>query len=337
MRRLRSLHKVRKEVIAPDEAATTAPFFIVGAGRSGTTLLRMMLASHSRLSIPPETWYLTPLVERFSLDRPLTGDEIEEAVSIITGHDRWQDLKLDAQEYRREVSRLTDPFLRDVVEVVYRRYQQADGKVRWGEKTPQYINIVPQLLTMYPDARFINIVRDGRDVAKSNQVAGWAGNGWHANTRWWIEAIEWYWRWDRSAARDRILLVHYEDLVLDTETVLRKICRFIGEEFEPQMLSWERVVDKQVPVRERKSQTKLKFKIGEEGVARWKREMSARQTFICEAYMGSSLRRLGYELRYASPLWAPVFSLTRLCYPIAYPGYEFAMRIRGGLKNRFFK
>jgi hypothetical protein len=174
-------------------------------------------------------------------------------------------------------------------------------------------------------------------VAKSNQVVGWAGNGWHAHTRWWIEAVECYWRWARSGVRDRILLVYYEDLVLETETTLREICRFIGEEFEPQMLSWERIVDREVAVRERNFQTKLKLKIGAEGITRWKREMSARQTFICEAFMGSNLRRLGYELRHAGRLWVPIFALTRVGYRTVYPVYELATRIRRGLRNRFFK
>jgi Sulfotransferase family len=319
----------------PEGAATTGPFFIVGCGRSGTTLLRMMLASHSRLSIPPETWYLIPLVQRFSVDRPLAAEEIEGAVSLITGHDRWQDLKLDAQEYRREVSRLTRPCLRDIVDVVYRLHREAEGKARWGEKTPQYIEIVPQLLRMYPDARFIHLVRDGRDVAKSIQAREWTGSRWlHDNTRWWTETIEWHWRWARSAMGDRILPVHYEDLVLETEMTLRRICRFIGEEFEPRMLSWQRVVDEQVSPREHMQHKKLKLKIGAEGVSRWKREMSAREVFIAEAFMGSNLRRLGYELRYSSRLWAPAFLLTRCGCRMILPAYQFAARVRRGLRYR---
>jgi len=93
----------------------------------------MMLAAHSRLSIPPETWYLQPLVKRFSFDRPLNPDEIEAAVSIITGHYRWPDMKLSALEFRGAVRQLSRPYLRDLVEVVYRWHMQAEGKVRWGD------------------------------------------------------------------------------------------------------------------------------------------------------------------------------------------------------------
>jgi Sulfotransferase family len=312
-----------------DGPATTAPFFIVGSGRSGSTLLRMMLASHSRLTVPPETWFLISLVKRLSIDRPLSAEEVECAVSMITDDYRWPDLKIDAKEFRRQVSQLKGPYVRDLAEVVYRWHVQAEGKARWGDKTPVYIGIVRELARMFPGSRFIHLVRDGRDVAKSFQATGWdSGGRWlHDNTREWNKAMEWHWRWSRSELRDRILLVRYEDLVLEMEATLRRICRFIGEEFEPQMLAWQGKVDEQVPARERKAHPKLKLRIGAEGVARWKQEMTARETFVAEAFMGSHLARLGYERRYRSPLWAPAFALTRLYCRAGLPGIYFQVRV----------
>jgi Sulfotransferase family len=74
----------------------------------------------------------------------------------------------------------------------------------------------------------------------------------------------------RSDFSDRILQIRYEDLVLETEDTLRKICAFIGEEFEPQMLPWQLKVDEQVAARERDIHAKLKLNPGAESVARWK-------------------------------------------------------------------
>jgi Sulfotransferase family len=317
-----------------DEAVTTAPFFIVGSGRSGSTLLRMMLCSHSRLTIPPETGYLVPLVQRFKIDRPLSAAEIKNAASMITRHYRWPDMKLDAQEFRNELSQLTEPYLRDLVEVVYRWHVQAEGKARWGDKTPIYIEILPELAKMYPNSKFIHLVRDGRDVTKSFQATDWVGRWLHDNSREWTRALEHQQRWERSELRHRILQVHYEDLVLETEATLREICQFIGEEFEPQMLSWEGKVDEQVPAREREVHTKLKLKIGSDAVARWKREMSAREMFVSEAFMGAHLARLGYERRYPGPLWAPAFALTRLYCRLMLPAVEMHLRALRFLRKR---
>jgi hypothetical protein len=290
-------------------------------------MLRLMLASHSRLFIPPETWYLVPLVERFSLERALTPDEVESAISVMTSHDRWPDMKLDADEFRQRVAQLDAPCLRDLAEVVYRWHGEAEGKARWGDKTPPYIEIVPQLAKMYPQARFIHLVRDGRDVARSFQNRGWVESQWlHDNGREWIRAMECHWQLMRSDLRDRILLIYYEDLVLEPEATLRKVCRFIGERFEPQMLAWQEKVDEQVSAREHLQHDRLKLRIGQEGLARWKRDLSVRSTFLCEAFMATHLRRLGYELRYSSPFWIPLFALTRLVEPALLPLYQWTLR-----------
>ena len=318
------------------EPITNAPFFIVGSGRCGSTLLRVMLASHSRLTIPPETWFLIPLVKRFSIDRPLRSEEIEAAVATITSDYRWPDMKLELQEFHREVRQLREPRVRDLVGVIYRRHLQAEGKVRWGDKTPVYVEIVPELARMYPGSRFIHLVRDGRDVAKSFKATGWdSGGRWlHDNTREWTKALRCHWRWSRSELRERILLVRYEDLLLEMEPTLRRICAFIGEEFEPQMLAWEGKVDEQVPAREQIRHTKLKSRIGSEGVARWKREMSAREILICEAFMGSHLSRLGYERRYTGLPWAGALALTRLYCRSVLPVIEFQSKVVRFLRKR---
>jgi Sulfotransferase family len=312
----------------------TSPFFIVGSGRSGSTMLRMMLAAHSRLTIPPETWYLLALVRRFSIDRPLSAEEVESAIAVITGHYRWPDMQLSAQEFRHAVSRLAQPYLRDLAEVVYRRHLEAEGKLRWGDKTPTYIQIVPELARLFPSARFIHLVRDGRDVAKSFQATGWSGRWLHAGTREWTAALECHWRWMRSDLRDRILLVRYESLVLEPQATLQEICRFVGEELEPQMLSWDWKVDELVPERELSIHRKLKLRIGAEAVERWKREMSAREIFVAEAFMGSHLMRLGYERRYSSALWRPALAGTRLFCRTVLPAVDLAIRAGNFVRSR---
>jgi hypothetical protein len=187
----------------------------------------------------------------------------------------------------------------------------AEGKRRWGDKSPIYITIVPELARMFPSSHFIHVVRDGRDVAKSFQATRWIGPRLHDSTGPWIQALKCQRRWEHSEFRNRILLIRYEDLVLRTEPTLRGICRFIGEEFEPNMLSWEGRVDEQVPARWQIHHTKLKSRMGAEGVARWKRELSARELFVCEAFMASLLASFGYQRRYTSRLWVPAFALTR--------------------------
>lgn len=79
---------------------------------------------------------------------------------------------------------------------------------------------------------------------------------------------------------------------------------------------------------------KLKLRIGPEGVARWKREMSARETFVCEAFMGAHLTRMGYERRYPSAFWAPAFALTRLYCRTVLPLVDIQIRALHFLRRR---
>ncbi len=271
----------------------------------------MILASHSRLTIPPETWYVLRLLENFDPTSALTASEAAAAAKLMVSHYRWPDMNIDAKDFEREVQDLKNPQLRDVVEIVYRTHLERDGKPRWGDKTPGYIRIVPELIAMFPDSKFIHFYRDGRDVARSFQVQGWYGRWLHENTREWNESLDYNARWRSSPLAHRVLQVRYEDLVLDTEKSLRDICHFLDEEYEPQMLSWQNHVEELVPAREAHIHGKLKNTPNREDVYRWKKEMSAREVLVSEAFMGRHLEEMGYERRYRGGLWPIALQLTR--------------------------
>jgi hypothetical protein len=294
------------------EHASVAPFFIVGSSRSGSTLLRLMLASHSRIAIPSETWYLTPLIEKFPFDRLLRENEINQAISVMTNHYTWPDMGLDAAEMRCRVANLSEIRLRDLVEIVYRWHMEVEGKWRWGDKTPAYIEIVPPLAAMFADAKFIHLIRDGRDVAKSFQRQGWHGPWMHGYTREWLRAVELDMKLGKTPLNKRILRVLYEDLVLHPEATLRRICAFIDEQFEDRMLQWQRKADNAVPVREKKFHSGLGKDLSPSDVSRWKREMTSREIFVAEALIGTQLSHFGYERRYRSKLWSPLLAVTRI-------------------------
>ncbi len=228
-----------------------APFFIVGSSRSGSTLLRLMLGSHSRIAIPSETWYLIALLEVFPFDRPLQKSEITDAISLMTHHYTWPDMGLDAGELRQRAANLSGVHLRDLVEIVYRWHMEVERKSRWGDKTPAYIEIVPLLAAMFAEAKFIHLIRDGRDVAKSFQRQGWHGPWMHGYTREWLRAAELDLKLSKTPLDERMLRVRYEDLVQHPETTLRRICAFIEERFEDQMLLWRGKVDAAIPDREK--------------------------------------------------------------------------------------
>ena len=204
---------------------------VVGVPRSGTTLLRMMLDAHPELAIPPETGFLPALA-----DLEPTADPREAAWRIISGFHTWPDFALDPDRLRQAILD-APPTAADAARVFYRLYAERFGKPRYGDKTPTYGTEIDRLASLLPEARFLHIIRDGRDVVSS--VRGlWfrAGDSIESCARDWAARL----------ARTRTLgsqvpcylEVRYEKLVVEPEDTLRAICRFLELAFDARMLTY---------------------------------------------------------------------------------------------------
>jgi hypothetical protein len=287
-----------------------SPFFIVGSGRSGSTLLRLLLSSHSRIHIPPETWFIIPLVRRFPLHHRLLPDQLTAAVEIITTHYRWPDLGLAATDMKRWAAELSEPLLSDVIDLVYDNLLRSSGKQRIGDKTPPYIGIVPQLVAMYPGARFIHLIRDGRDVAASFIELQYKIKYYHGERFEWTAAIRRGLSCRDSGYSGQVLDIRYENLVRDPKATLAEICCFLGETFEPEMLAG-RIALGAVPERERGIHRKLALPITKDEAGAWRHKLSALECFLMEACLRRDLIALNYPLRFQAVSWQPLLGATR--------------------------
>jgi hypothetical protein len=285
-----------------------SPFFIVGAGRSGTTLLRLILAGHSRLHIPPETRFIAPLVQTLPLSGQLEPAQIEQALNIMVENFRWPDLDIPAEELKRQARGLRAPRLVDIIDIVYRTHLLRAGKARFGDKTPMYIDIIPQLAALYPGAKFIHLIRDGRDVAISRIDVGWE-RYYERGKFEWTRAIAKRREYIGRPIADQILEVRYEDLVSDLGSTVQRVCAFLTEDFEPSMLDWRPLMDL-VPERERHIHTRLGQPVSRNDIAVWQRRLSAPECFAIEACLYRDLEELGYQLRFSGPAWRPFLHFT---------------------------
>ncbi|MCB2141176.1 sulfotransferase [bacterium] len=293
-----------------------SPFFIVGSGRSGTTLLRLILCSHSKISIPPETWFIIQLIEELPIDRYLTTCETELALKIITSHYRWPDMGIDSNDFRDKVDKKMK--LIDIINIVYAHHLKVENKSVWGDKTPPYIKIIPELIQLYPDAKFIHLIRDGRDVAASFYRLQWKGKWLSRSIIEWKESIEKYLSYKNENIGDRILEIKYEDLVVHTERIIKKICGFIGQKFEPSMLNLENEILNKIPDREKNIHSKVFRRPQINDIYRWKKESSALDVFIIESYLNKYLLAMGYELKFKCFFWTPIQVLTRGYFNLMY-------------------
>lgn len=305
----------------------SSPFFIVGSGRSGSTLLRVILCAHSKVTIPPETYYITPLVKQLPINSVLSRNQTDQAIEIITTHYRWPDMGMSKEYLVGQLADKESLSLSDITNVVYEFHLEKDHKQIWGDKTPPYISIVPVLLELYPDAKFVHLIRDGRDVTRSFQRTGWYGPWIKDNTKEWRDAITQYNRYKCERPDIDIYEIKYESLVMDTEKTIRDLCVFLEIAFEPGMLGWESAIEGKIPSREAHIHKKLARKPSPADINRWMSEMTKREVFITESFAWKELQSAGYELYFSNTSWRPVFAVTRLCNYLFIPAYSLLRRI----------
>ena len=264
------------------------------------------------------------LVEQFPLTSPLELEQVRAAIRVITECHRWQDLSILSDKFAKEAIALNHPTLRELVDVVFRFYLKRTGKPRVGDKTPTYINIVPQLKTMYADAKFIHLIRDGRDVAMSFVDASFRGRCYHGAAFEWTKAVRSGLSYRSSPFASDLLEVRYETLVSEPEKTVRTICEFLGEAFEPSMLDHYTRLDL-VPERERDIHLKLGAPISENFIASWSQKLSPMECFVMEASLGKDLEALGYPLRFSSSAWRPLLHGIRLVTEAFAPVLDYAV------------
>lgn len=268
------------------------PFFIVGCPRSGTTLLRSLLRAHSRLCIPGETHFIPQFWLAYG--DPANGAEAARLAARILRLPRvasWE-TGLTPADFAdvRSYSALIDRLFGAVA--------AQEGKMRWGDKTPHYVRYIPQLAALFPGSRFIHVYRDGRDVALSWLKARIEpGNLYKAASFW----AGWVRQGRADGARQPLgsyLEVRYETLLASPETTLRRICEFLGEEFEPAVLApqWAQSLQVHQPLfGHREAGVISTTQIVPENHDKWRTAMTRKQRALFESAAGDLLAELGYE------------------------------------------
>jgi len=283
---------------------TPAPF-IVGTGRCGTTLLRLMLDAHPELAIPPETHFIPAALSacRRSL-RPRRA-----FLRAATSAPFWLDHGMDEGALAGRLEAVRPFNVGDALRAFYRLYSEGRGKTRWGDKTPYYVLHMRDIQRALPEARFVHLIRDGRDVALSFKGLWFGPDSAASAAEHWVSRI--------TAARRQApslagyLEIRYEDLVLRPEATLRRVCDFIALGWSPAVLDYHltarsRLEEMVQPFRagagrvvapeERKAIHSLTDQPPRpDRVNVWKAEMRPSDRAAFESIAGPLLRDLGYD------------------------------------------
>jgi hypothetical protein len=263
------------------------PVIVLGVGRSGTTLLRVMLDRNSELAIPYESFFVVPLARRHGR-RPKLDAFLEDLERFYQLYE-WGIEPDDVRPRLREGMTTGE-----AIAAVFEVYAEREGKPRWGDKTPLYMQSLPLLERLFPDARWVHLIRDGRDAALSFLALpeGFSGKTW-AQPR---TAAQFAARWRSEILAARRLRGHYlelryEDLVAEPERELRSVCEHASLTWEPAMLD-HTGVSKVAEMPEHRNIAKPPTA----GLREWHNEMSREDALAFEAVAGDVLRDAGYDL-----------------------------------------
>lgn len=265
------------------------PFFIVGCGRSGTTLLRSMLDAHPDVGVPLESLFI--------VDYLLSSQPVETMRALLP-------LEYELSEWRIEVTQsdLEDcESARDLIAKVHELYLAQNGKRRWGQKTPRFVRYGALIKQHYPSARFIHLVRDPRAVASSlarSQVH--QSTLFHGAQRWRGDvgaglALE------QSFTQD-VLRVYYEALVSDPEREVRRMCDFLGLDFVEEMLRFHQQAPSDYGSYYRQIHSGLGKPVSSSSAEGWRDRLSQREVALVEWIAGPLMEEVGYVTE--SPLEA---------------------------------
>jgi hypothetical protein len=274
--------------------------FIVGCPRSGTTLLRRLVDTHPLVAVIDEMRWIASFFERREGLTP-GGLVTPELVDRLLEYDRFATLEISREQLGRLIDTGDPVPYPSFVTGIFDLYGQAQGKSLVGDKTPRYARRIGTLHALWPEARFIHLIRDGRDVCMSilnwkkaeralGRFSTWKEDPITTAAVWW----EWHVRLGRedggSLAPKLYHEVRYEALVSEPAKECEKLCSFLDLPYDDAMLRFHEGREKADP----NLDAKKAWRPLTPGLRKWSEQMPAEDLERFEAAGGDLLEELGY-------------------------------------------
>lgn len=275
------------------------PVFVIGSERSGTTLIMAVLGCHPRLAVPEVAWYyprFRPYLFTYG-DLADTGNFRTLAYEMAHGlRTPYWGMKVNPATFADEITERAlaiEQSFAGICAAMFQRYAEEVGKGRWGEKTPYNLFFVGEILDDFPDAQFVFIYRDGRDVSAEFLDSSFGPTNIYSAAELWRMGQEAVRPWREKLPSDQWLDIEYESFVRDPVGGLERLCAFIGEDYAEEMMEFHTT-----PTAKRRGQTKdnraVSEPISDKHVGIYRERLSLRDQRIFAWIAGDTLEEYGY-------------------------------------------
>jgi len=293
-----SIHPVQKL----SQNLSCTPFFIIGSGRNGSTLLAAMLNKHTKLMVPPEQFFLHMVIIKFRLYNFLPWKDL---VKILLGEVadnrrsvKWNLYINDLFNYFYTLPS-SERTLRKIIDEVFVRYgkQKNISFEIWGDKSPLTTVRLNYIFPVFTDAKYIFLLRDGRDVVSSYV----SGSEKYFQKYASLEHAAWLWnhsikRWDwlqKKVKPSQLFMLKYEDLVTEPGKALEKLLNFLTLEFEEKMFDFHDQ-SSELGVDEMPHHQNLKKALNPDSIGKWKERLDSESIRKLMSLIQKNLERFGY-------------------------------------------
>jgi len=298
--RLRGIYyALTKKAIPLHRGEQSRPFFIVGSGRCGTTLLRRILQASDEIHIPPENWSLAYSIHHFDQNRWYLGwEQLVDIVVSAHAHRSYDWFEDPPTSLIKEVCAWSKEkrSLYRLVDRIYRYHGEVNDASfdRWGDKTPLNVKHMESMLGVFIDCRFIHLIRDGLDVVYSYKTRfDYSGNISEPALRWRSAVTNA--REFESEYPDLILEIRYEDLVRNPEREVRRICNFIEVEYRREILNDKKPIEKAVKIDNKPHYKNVKNEISTESIEKGRRKMDTQNKKKVASFIQDKMVEVGYR------------------------------------------
>lgn len=263
------------------------PVFVVGHGRSGTSLTVKLLRKYFHVGFGTESQFFVRYFDRLRhYDHLRTRRDLRRLVQDLARErcfERWNrrfGFRLDPDRVMRELS---EPSYPGVIDAIFRQLAAHHGVERWGDKTPAYARHLPVLRLLFPRAQFVHIVRDGRDVALSTFRMPWGAKNAYAAAVDWVESLELVREFSSGLPADQWHEFQYETLLKDPGRVAAGLIDFLGIDDADGMLL-------------RFVASRMGDDLWDANCGKWRTGMPPRQVGMFESVARGWLERFGYDV-----------------------------------------
>lgn len=267
------------------------PVFIGGCGRSGTTLLGAILGSHSDCLTIPEFQFKLNIIQACNYKTHLHTDTNE--ILKDKRFKIWR-INVDAENLQENLAKsaihTVDFFVKKYAESI----NSSKSPKLWIDHTPTNMKYAKTLLEVFPQAKFIHIVRDGRAVASSVMPLDWGPNTITKAASWWVEHMAYGLAAESFLGQDKIIRIKYEDLISEPEETVKNLCSYLDIEYQHSMLE---ATGFKVPFYTSVQHNLIGKRLDVTRLNDWEKKLASEEIEIFEILTGDFLKHLNYSLK----------------------------------------